>query len=230
MDVTNAEQAKSALLGYVEAEIAPEEPVLIERNITLPEEVDQGENGSIISQINKRIRLQRSVVRHIRFYHVMLYLGNGVSPKWTKCHSWICSLRLLCCSSRGCAVFEVSFNNFSMIWPFYSSLAKLNWKLIEEIKTFSNSTVNCLRYSLNFIVWPFIDPTNSLVPCFVFFDNIICADTGKCMRKRLANVRSRQLYFELLEGQLGNYIYMWVSVCKCFNNILQIPHTPSYLH
>ena len=40
------------------------------------------------------------------------------------------------------------------------------------------------------------------------FDNIICSDTGKCMRKRLANVRSRQLYFELLEGQLGNYIYM----------------------
>ena len=69
------------------AEIAPEEPVLIERNITLPEEVDQGENGSIISQINKRIRLQRSVVRYIRFYHVMFYLGNGVSPKWTKCHS-----------------------------------------------------------------------------------------------------------------------------------------------
>ena len=87
MDVTNAEQAKSALLGYVEAEIAPKEPVLIERSITLPEEVDQGENGSIISQINKRIRLQRNVVRYIRFYHVMFYLGNGVSPKWTKCHS-----------------------------------------------------------------------------------------------------------------------------------------------
>ena len=38
MDVTNAEQAKSALLGYVEAEIAPEDPVLVERHITLPDE------------------------------------------------------------------------------------------------------------------------------------------------------------------------------------------------
>ena len=66
MDVTNAEQAKSALLGYVEAEIAPEDPVLVERHITLPEEADQVENGSIIAQINKRIRLQRSVVRHIK--------------------------------------------------------------------------------------------------------------------------------------------------------------------
>ena len=66
MDGTNAEQAKSALLGYVEAEIAPDDPVLVERPISLPKEADQVENGSIIAQINKRIRLQRSVVRHIK--------------------------------------------------------------------------------------------------------------------------------------------------------------------
>ena len=52
MDVTNAEQAKSALLGYVEAEISPDDPVLVERPISLPEEADQVENGSIIAQIN----------------------------------------------------------------------------------------------------------------------------------------------------------------------------------
>ena len=66
MDVTNAEPAKSALLGYVEAEIAPDDPVLVERPISLPEEADQVENRSIIAQINKRIRFQRSVVRHIK--------------------------------------------------------------------------------------------------------------------------------------------------------------------
>ena len=61
MDVTNAEQAKSALHSYVEAEIQPEEPLLIEK-VPINEEALQDKTGSIIGQINKRIRLERHMV------------------------------------------------------------------------------------------------------------------------------------------------------------------------
>ena len=61
MDVTRAEEAKSALHSYIEAEIQPEEPVLIEK-VTINEEVLQDKTGSIIGQINKRIRLERHMV------------------------------------------------------------------------------------------------------------------------------------------------------------------------
>ena len=63
MDVSNAEQAKSALYSYVEAELEPEEPVLVEKKCLYTEEIGQEENVSIIGQINKRIRLERHVVR-----------------------------------------------------------------------------------------------------------------------------------------------------------------------
>ena len=61
MDVTNAEQAKSALHSYIEAEIQPEEPLLIEK-VPINEEALQDKTGSIIGQINKRIRLERYMV------------------------------------------------------------------------------------------------------------------------------------------------------------------------
>ena len=56
MDVTNAEQAKSVLHSYLEAEIQPEEPVLVEK-VSMNEEPLEDKTGSIIGQINKRIRL-----------------------------------------------------------------------------------------------------------------------------------------------------------------------------
>ena len=65
MDVTNAEQAKSALYCYVEAEVEHEEPVLVERKNVMVEEADQEENSSIIGQINKRIRLERHLVKRL---------------------------------------------------------------------------------------------------------------------------------------------------------------------
>ena len=61
MDVTNAEQAKSALHSYLEAEIQPEEPVLVEK-VSMNEEPLEDKTGSIIGQINKQIRLERRAV------------------------------------------------------------------------------------------------------------------------------------------------------------------------
>ena len=61
MDVTNAEQAKSALHSYIEAEIQPEEPLLIEK-VPINEEALQDKTGSIIGQINKRIWLEGHMV------------------------------------------------------------------------------------------------------------------------------------------------------------------------
>ena len=60
MDVNTAEQAKSALLRYVEAEIQPEEMEPVMRDSVTepaPEAVDS--SLSILGQINKRIRLER---------------------------------------------------------------------------------------------------------------------------------------------------------------------------
>ena len=60
MDVNTAEQAKSALLRYVEAEIQPEEIEPVMRDSVTepaPEAVDS--SLSILGQINKRIRLER---------------------------------------------------------------------------------------------------------------------------------------------------------------------------
>ena len=60
MDVNAAEQAKSALLRYMEAEIQPEEMEPVMRDSVTepaPEAVDS--SLSILGQINKRIRLER---------------------------------------------------------------------------------------------------------------------------------------------------------------------------